>query len=98
MQTRPTVRRRLCARPGVDLQRIAGFEHERVFQAQMAQMLRELGVLRQLPVFAVHRNEIARPHQIQHQSQLFRAAVARDVDGRIHACRISRPRRGAKCD
>ena len=50
----------------------------------MAQVLGELGVLRHLPVFAVDRHEIARAHQIQHQPQLLRAAVAGDVDRRVH--------------
>ena len=33
----------------------------------------------ELPVFAVNRDEVARPHQRQHQFQLFLAAVPRDV-------------------
>ena len=47
-------------------------------------MLRELRVLRHLPVFAVHRHEIARTHQVQNQPQFFRAAVSGHVDRRIH--------------
>ena len=60
----------------------------------MAQMLRQLGMLGQLAVFAVHRDEISRPDQIQHQLQFFRAGVARDVDRRIHrSVDMSAPRR-----
>ena len=36
-------------------------------------------VLRQLPVFAVNRNEIPRPYERQHQLQLFGAAMTRHV-------------------
>ena len=42
------------------------------------------GVPGQLPVFAVNRNEVARAHQVQHQLQLFGAAVAGNVHRRIH--------------
>ncbi len=40
---------------------------------------RDPRVLRQLAVLAVHRDEEARPHQRQHQLQLFFAAVSRHV-------------------
>ena len=43
------------------------------------------GVLRKLPVLAVNRHEIARPHQIQHQPQLFHRPVSGNVQRRIHA-------------
>ena len=41
---------------------------------------RDARVLRQLPVLAVNRHEVARPHERQHQLQLLFAAVPRDVD------------------
>ena len=50
----------------------------------MAQMLSQLRVLRHLPVFAMHRHEILRPHQVQNQPQLFRAAMTGNVNRRIH--------------
>ncbi len=42
--------------------------------------LRDAGVLRQLPVFAVHRHEVARAHQRQDQLELLLGAVA----GHVH--------------
>src|SRR5438874_4432992 len=46
----------------VQLQRFAGLDHERLFQTRSAQVLRERGMLRELPVLAVYRQEISRPH------------------------------------
>ena len=50
-----------------------------------AQMLGQPRMLGQLPVFAVDRHEVARPHQVQHQLQFFHAAVSGNVQRRIHA-------------
>ena len=68
----------------IDFEGIAGFEHEGIFQACEAQMLRQCGVPRQLAILAVNRDEVARPDQIQNQLQFFFAGVAGDVDRRLH--------------
>ena len=44
-----------------------------------------LGVQLELAVFAVHRNEVARLHQVDDELEFFLAAVSADVDGRAGA-------------
>src|SRR5258708_35404791 len=62
----------------VHLQRLAGFEHERFFEASSAQMLRQRGMFGKLPVLAVNGEKVARAHQVQNQLQLFVAALSGD--------------------
>ena len=48
-------------------------------------MLRQLRVLRELPVLSVHWHEVLRPHQVEDQLQFLFAGVPGDVQRRVHA-------------
>ena len=73
------------ARPrAVDLERFARFEHKRVFQAPVAQVLRQLSMASHLAILAVNGDEEFRPNQIQHQPQFLSAAVTGNVNRRVH--------------
>ena len=74
MHTRPTVTFAGLARAVlVDLQRSRPFPSRSVSsRPECTQMLGQPRVLRQLPVLAVDRHEISRPHQVQHQLHLLR--------------------------
>ena len=85
MHTRPTVTFSPLRAPSRSISSVSpDFQNERFLQARIAQVLARARVLGHLPVFAVNRQEKARPHQVQYQPQLFRAAVSGDVDRRIH--------------
>src|ERR1022692_627133 len=69
----------------VDLQHVAGFHDEGIFQARGAQMLGQACVLGELPELAVDRHEVPRPHQVQDQLHFFHAGVPGNVHRWIHA-------------
>src|ERR1019366_6943791 len=69
----------------IEFQHVAGFENERFLQTHVAQVIREARVFRELSVLTVHRHEVFRPHQIQHQPQFFAGPMPRDMQRRIHA-------------
>src|SRR5215471_1796023 len=69
----------------VDLEDLAGIHHEALFESGVSQVLGEAGMLGELAELAVDGHEVARANQVQHQAHLLDAAVAGDVDRRIHA-------------
>ena len=50
-----------------------------------ADLARELEVAHEVAVLAVHRDEVLRPHEVQHELQLLLRGVAGDVDRRVAA-------------
>ncbi len=74
----------LAGAAGIQLQRLARFEHKSLLQTGVPQVLGQLGMLGQLPVLAMDRQEVLGADQVQDQLQLFRAGVPGDVDGRVH--------------
>ena len=68
----------------VQLQNVAILEDERVLQIVAPDLHRQRLVLRQLPVFAVNRHEVARADQIEDQLQLLAAGVAGNMQARAH--------------
>ena len=68
----------------VEFQNVAGLDHDDVSDRALHRA-RHFGMALQLPVFAVNRNEIARPHQVDDHLQLFLAGVSADVHGWLGA-------------
>jgi hypothetical protein len=93
MQTRPTVTRPRFARAVVvEFQRRRS-RARRFLPARRCADARQARMLGQLPVFAVDRHEIARPHQIQHQLQFFHRCRVRKRAAADSCCRRPHPRR-----
>ncbi len=67
---------------GVEAHAVAvlGEQHPAGGRQSAGDHLGDAGVAGELPELAVHRHEVARPHQRQHQLELVDAAVPRDVD------------------
>ena len=66
---------------GRKFHRMAAFQQENL-AADCAQLFSQRRMAEQLPVFAVNRDEIFRPHQLQQDFHFFLAGVAGDVDRR----------------
>ena len=76
-------------RLGVELHRLAILDDDDAVLAEPG-LARHLRVLHELPVLAVHRDEVFRPHRVEHLAQL----VALGVSGDVHVAdlRIKHPR------
>ena len=81
--TRPAVHRLAPVRAAVgrEFDGLAAFEQENL-PRNRSDLLGERGVAEKLPVFAVHRNEILGPHELQQDFHFFLARVAGNVNRR----------------